>query len=255
VRAFLNDVPEWALALIFVGGAVAVTLGLLVLVRRYLDHWRDMGSVEGVLGVAAMVMTLYALVLAFVVVNLYSDYDKASTDVSDEANSLGAVVQDARAFPLAARQRVDAAVVRYVTEVRRHEFDRLAKGGHDEMFDSVNRFSPVTPTQSAFYRAAVDQLNVFVGERENRVAKAGTSIPPPLMGLLIFLAIATVLVTLFINTGHRGLDLALVIAVAIVVSAGFVTALILQYPYSGTIAVSSDAFTRGSLTHLVGVTH
>jgi hypothetical protein len=171
VRAFLNDVPEWALALIFVGGAVAVTLGLLVLVRRYLDHWRDMGSAEGVLGVAAMVMTLYALVLAFVVVNLYSDYDKASTDVSDEANSLGAVVQDARAFPLAARQRVDAAVVRYVTEVRRHEFDRLAKGGHDEraeelvygMFDSVNRFSPVTPTQSAFYRAAVDQLNVFVG--------------------------------------------------------------------------------------------
>ena len=55
---------------------------------------------------------------------------------------------------------------------------------------------------------------------------------------------------LLIKTGHPALDIALIVAVAIVVSAGLLTALILQYPYSGGIAVNSDAFARGSLTHL-----
>lgn len=254
----MNDVPEWVLGLIFIGGTVALTLGAKVLVRHYLGEWRDIG-VEGILGVAAMVMTLFALVLAFVVVNLYNDYDKASTDVSDEANALGALVQDARTFPRAGEAAVDSAVVSYVLEVRRREFGRLAEGDLDAraealvsgIFNAVAGSSPATPTQTAFYRAAVDQLNLFVGERENRIAKAGTSIPPPLLGLLIFLAIATIAVTLLIKTGHAVLDMVLIVAVAVVVSAGLLTALILQYPYSGGIAVSSDAFARGSLTHVV----
>lgn len=38
--------------------------------------------------------------------------------------------------------------------------------------------------------------------------------------------------------------------IAVVVGAGLLTALILQYPYSGSIAVTSDAFTRGALAQL-----
>jgi uncharacterized membrane protein YjfL (UPF0719 family) len=43
--------------------------------------------------VAEWVLALcIALVLAFVVVNLYSDYTSASADLTDEANALGAIV-------------------------------------------------------------------------------------------------------------------------------------------------------------------
>jgi hypothetical protein len=254
----LNSLPEWALALLFVGGTVIVTLVAFKLVCRFLPEWRSAGSVEGVIGVAAMVMTLYALVLAFVVVNLYSDYTSASTDVTDEANALGALVQDVRAFPAADRLGVDRAVARYVVEVRNHEFPDLAHGGSDPraerlvsgVFAAVQRYSPVTTTQTAFYSGATDQLNIFVGERENRVAKAGTSIPVPLLALLIFLAITTIAVILLVDTPHRGVDIALIVVVAVVVAAGLLTALILQYPYSGSIAVQSDPFAHGSLTEI-----
>ena len=185
VRDLLNAVPEWALALAFIGAIVALALGAFRLVCHFLARWRDQGSVEGVLGLAAMVMTLFALVLAFVVVNLYSDYTSASSDVTDEANVLGAIVQDARAFPDADRLAVERAIARYTAEVRDHEFDTLAEGRSDPhanalvvgIVEALQAYAPQTETQKTFYGAATDQLNTFLAERENRVAKAETSIP------------------------------------------------------------------------------
>jgi Protein of unknown function (DUF4239) len=261
MRDLLNSLPESLLALMFVVLTVLVTLGALALVRTYLPTWRTTQAVEGVIGIAAMVMTLFALVLAFVVVNLYSDYNNAVVDVTDEANSLGAMVQDARAFSPAGRRSIDRAIAQYVIEVRGPEFRKLADGSTDPraqqlvvgVVDAFQAYRPVTSTQTAFYRAAADEINTFLGERENRLNKAETIIPPPLLILLVFLAVTTIAVSLLISTGHLGIDIALITTLAIVIAAGFATGLILQYPYSGSIAVSSVAFSHGSLSQLPGL--
>jgi hypothetical protein len=260
LRDLLNDLPSGVLALVFVGGIVLLAVGGLFLVARKLPTWRDHGAAEVVLGVSAMAMTLFALVLAFVVVNLYSDYTSASADVTDEANALGAVVQDARAFPLPARRAVDLAVARYVREVRAHEFQALSNGETDsqaesralDVVDALQGYSPRTATERTFYAAAASQLNLFLGERENRVAKADTEIPDPLLGLLIFLAITTIGVSFLIRTDRWTVDIALVVVISVIIGAGLLTALILQYPYSGPIAVDSDPLVRGPLAHLHG---
>jgi hypothetical protein len=258
VRNLLNDVPELVIAVVFVGATVFLTLGAFFQASRHLSSWREHGATEVVLGVSAMGMTLFALVLAFVVVNLYSDYTSASADVTDEANALGALVQDARAFPPPAERAVDRAVASYVREVRDHEFGALAKGHDDpqataralDIVDALQSYSPRSETERTFYRAATDQLNLFLGERENRVAKAETEIPAPLLGLLIFLAIVTIAVSFLIRTNRRSVDIALVVVVAVIISSGMLTALILQYPYSGAIAVKSDPLVEGPLAHL-----
>jgi Protein of unknown function (DUF4239) len=246
---------------VFIGGIVLLTLGALYLVIRFLPAWRSEASAQGIIGVDAMAMTLFALVLAFVVVNLYNDYSSASGDVTDEANALGNVVQDARAFPPDERLFVDRAVGRYVSEVRDNEFDDLATGDSDreaqaralDIVAALQAYAPRTTTERTFYAAATDQLNVFLAERENRVAKADTEIPFPLLALLVFLSILTIAVALLIQTHHRAVDVALVVTVAVIVASGMLTALILQYPYSGSIAVESDPLEQGSLAHLRGL--
>jgi hypothetical protein len=258
LRDILNDVPEAVLAVVFVGAIVLLALGGFFLATRYLSSLREHGEPEVVLGVAAMGMTLFALVLAFVVVNLYSDYTSASGDVNDEANALGALVQDARAFPPPAERAVDRAVTRYVREVRDHEFPALANGHAGAqaearalgIVDALQSYSPRTETERAFYSAATGQLNLFLGERENRVAKAETEIPDPLLGLLILLAVVTIAMSFLISTNRRSVDIALVVVVAVIIASGMLTALILQYPYSGAIAVKSDPLVEGPLAHL-----
>ena len=54
----MNNVPEWALGLIFIGGTVALTLGTKILVRRYLGEALD--AVSDGMPADFVAMTLYA---------------------------------------------------------------------------------------------------------------------------------------------------------------------------------------------------
>lgn len=255
-----NQVADWALALIIVGGSVIIVLLLYFLVKRFLESWRAEATSQTVAGIAAMVMAMFAVLLAFVIVNLYNSYDSAGNNVALEATSLSDLVQDAGGFPPAARRRIERAVARYVVEVRDREFSTLSKGEADpraqqrlnELFAAVRSYSPVSDSQQAFYRGALDQLHAVADERESRINAAETAVPNPLLYLLILLAVLTLAVSLFIDTHHNGLDVAVVVVLAVAVSAGMLTALILQYPFSGSIAVSSEPFENNTvLAHLV----
>lgn len=254
-----NNVADWAFALIIVGGTVIVVLAAYALVHRFLSAWRAEASSQVVAGIAAMVMTMLAVLLAFVIVNLYSSYDSAGSNVALEATSLSDLVRDAGGFPAASRGRIERAVAQYVVEVRGREFETLKQGRPDpraeqlldNLFRAVQIYNPQTNAQQSFYRAALDQLHAVADERESRINAAETAIPDPLLYLMILLAVLTLASSLFIDTHHDGLDVAVVVVLAVVVSSGLFTALVLQYPFSGSIAVSSDPFSSPALAHLV----
>lgn len=257
-RDLLNDLPDWALGLIFVVGTLIVALASFALVSRFLPVWRNERSSQTITGVAAMVMTIFALVLAFVIVNLYNSYNSAVNNVAAEATSLTELVQDTRELPPPVQHRINRAVAQYVVEVREREFERLRIGRNDpraqqllsNIFYAVQSYSPVTTAQQAFYSSATEQLHTIVGERESRLDAAETSIPKPLLDLMILFAVLTLAISLFIATHHTPVDIAIVVIIAIVVSAGLLTAVILQYPFSGSIAVTSDPFNSGMLAQL-----
>src|SRR5258708_32918977 len=106
-RALLNALPDWALILLFVTVALLVGFGALTLaLRTRLLAWRDEASSQVVASITAIALTFFALVLALVLVDLYANYKDASGNVTNEANSLIKVVQDADAFPPAQEEAV-----------------------------------------------------------------------------------------------------------------------------------------------------
>lgn len=255
----VDDLPDWGLALIIVGGTVIVVLVGLALVNRFLGAWRHEASSQTVAGIAAMVMTMFAVLVAFVIVNLFNSYEGASTNIANEAASLTDLVRDARHFPPSVRQRIERAVAQYVVEVRQHEFHTLSMGKEDaraqqflgNIFEAVQTYSPHNTAQQAFYSDTIQQLHSIADERENRLDAAESGIPKPLLYLMILLAVLTLAVALFVDTHHNGLDVAVVVTLAIAVSAGMLTAVLLEHPFSGSIAVSSDAYDNQSLARLV----
>ncbi len=258
-RDLLNDLPDWLLALIFVVGTVIVALGGFALVRRFLPNLRAERSSQVIGGVAAMVMTMFALVLAFVIVDLYDGYNGAGNNVTDEATSLGELVQDVRGLPPKVRTRINRIVAEYVVEVRDHEFGKLRQGLDDprseellnEMFNALESYSPITNAQQALFSSAVTTLHTIINERESRLDAAETRIPSPLLGLIVLLAVLTLAITLLVETHTLAVDLGVVVTVSVVLSAGLLTAVILQYPYSGSIAVTNDAYNSPVLVQLV----
>ena len=120
---------------------------------------------------------------------------------------------------------------------------------------ALRGYTPKTETQIIFYNSAVAQVNDLVAERNDRVTSADSFVPAALKVLLVVLAAVSLITALFLKTHHSGLDGGLVASVAVIIGLSLVTALILQYPFSGSIAVSSDplnqvaqfsALTRGS---------
>jgi hypothetical protein len=258
-RALLNALPEWALVVIFVAGAVLLAVGAVVLVRSFLRAWRDEESSQVVLAVTAIVMTFFALLLALVVVDLHTSYNAASNDVGEEANSLNKIEQDADAFPPASKASVEKAVVNYILEVRNQEFPALRSGHEDpkgeqkllQISTSLQEYTPQTRTQITFYDSAVSQVSDLVSQRHSRVTAAETSVPGVLVALLLALAVLSIGTSLFLKTHHPGLDLILVVSLAAVVGLALATVLILEYPFSGSVAVSSDPLVHGPLEQLV----
>jgi hypothetical protein len=258
-RALLNTLPDWALILIFVGGASVVALVGIAAVRRWATAWIKPESSETILGINQIVLTVLALILAFVYVNLYSSYENASDNVATAASSLDQLVQDARAFPVPDQVRIDRSIANYIVEVRDREFSALRRGGQDQhaqqlvydIFDAFQAYSPDTQAQISFYDSAISQLNMLVSDDRNLVDEADSSIPLALTILIFQLAVIGMVMTLFLRTHYLGLDIFLVLSVAVVIGAGLLTALILQFPFSGSISVSSDPFVRGVLGHLV----
>jgi hypothetical protein len=261
-RSLLNSLPDWALILLFLAVTGLIAFAGFVLIRRTkLSAWRDETSTQSVVGITAIAMTFFALVLALVLVDLYANYKDASSNVTNEANRLITVIQDADAFPQQEEDAIREAVRSYVREIREREFPALRDGREEHRSPEqllristvLRRYTPRTQAQISFYNSAVSQLNSLVAERNARVNSADSFVPAALTVLMIVLAVVSLVTALFIQTHHPGLDGVLVVSVGFIIALGLVTALILQYPFSGSIAVSSDplrdVYTFASLTH------
>lgn len=249
-RSLLNHLSDWAIGSIFIALSVAIALLGWWLMRRFLPRWREPHSAEQVVGVAQMAMTMFALVLAFVIINLYNGFESAVESVSAEANSLSTLVRDAEVFPPAERARIDRAVAGYAEEVRKREFAQLREGRDDPearsrlalIFSAVQAYSPVTEPQRAFYGSVANELNAVAGARQKRVEAAETSIPTPLLALIVVSGAVLLGTSLLIKAHRPGVDIALVVGVAVIVGVGLFTAFVLEYPFSGSIAVGSGPF-------------
>lgn len=265
IRAILNSVPEWALIIVVVVGLPAVVVGVFLVLRRWLDSWRTDSSSAIVVAVAAMVMTLFALVLAFAAVNLFQGYDDASANVTEEANALGQIQRDVRVFPVAARDRVDRRLISYIDVVRNVEFPAMRDGNAtkvqagvaatDTLFAAMQSYDPVSETQKTFYASAVDRMNDLIALRRNRISASNSALPTAFMVLLLLTAAVSIVTTFFLRTHKPGLDITLVVMVSMVVGAGLLTVVLLEYPFSGSVSVSSDPFVHGTLARLLAGKH
>jgi hypothetical protein len=246
------------LALVTVGSVCAAML-ILFLVRRFLDPWRSRADAEVIGGVAAMVLTLFALLLAFGIVTLYDERRETQSAVAQEAGALAVVQRDVRELHELGVEPggvpVRKAIEAYVRCVQRVEYPTMRDGEPLEevvseplgkVFASLRAYTPSTPAQIAFYESAVAQLNDAVTQRRSRIQRVNTALPFAFAVLLVLTSIISVILTCFIKTAgpsergetHAGIEYVLVGSVAFVVAIGLLTALLFEFPFSGPLAIS-----------------
>lgn len=258
-RTLLNSMPDRLLFVVIVGIVLIGALGGHMLTRRYLEPLRTAADAGVVAGVTAIVMTLFAFVLAFGVVSLYDQFNSARDSVAGEASSLAQIVRDSRSFPQETQAKIEGAVRAYIIRLRERSFP-LMHDGHDDpvasarfanIFAAIQGYEPKTQSQIAFYGSAVAQLNEAVAQGRERRRLINAALPRAFATLIVLTAILSVLTTFFVVTANKALEIVLVSSVAIIVGAGLLTVLLLEYPFSGSVAVSSTPYVEGVLRCVV----
>src|SRR4051794_30746532 len=204
-KFLLVNVPTLLLAVLTVTVALGLSISGLLLVRRSvalstLERHNDVaGFIIAVIGV------LYAVLLAFVVVISWQNFDRADQIANSEAELVSGLYRDASAFqPQTAtiRRELDtyarSVVSREWPAMANHQReDRRTDASLDTIWDGYRAYTPQAPTQQAFYSDSIRRLNDLQSQREDRLNSADSTLPPALWWVLLAGGVITVGFTYF----------------------------------------------------------
>jgi hypothetical protein len=242
----------WLLGGLVVIGLPLVTVVLQAMVRRAApDIVRgEHNDVAGFL--IAVVGVVYAVTLAFIVIVTWQGYGDARSVVHHEAGSLRALYRDVQALPEPTRAQMSALVLQYGREVAAGEWAALDEGAGSrtvfdlisEMFATMSRAAPTTPTQEAFLSEALARLNDVAEDRAERISVAEDGLLSVLWAAIMIGGAVTVGFALLFGVSDQRLHYLMVAAFATVLALQIFVILVLSHPFSGDLAVSPEPFLR-----------
>lgn len=242
----LVNVPTWLLGVVIVLVSVALAIAGLLFVRRRVEP-STLESHHDVAGfILAVVGVVYAVLLAFVVVVTWQQFENARTAADTEAAQVGGVYRTSLAFP-AGGARMRRALDAYARSVVDDEWPEMAEHHQesrrtdlalDRVWAALRAVRPRGARQTPFYEEAVTRLVDSAEQRRTRVLSSGTQLPVPIWIVLIAGAGISVGFTYFFGVRKLVAQALMVGALAAVTGLVLFLILSLDLPFTGDVGVS-----------------
>jgi uncharacterized integral membrane protein len=222
----------------------------LVLVQRLVppdrreEHNDVAGFIYAVLGVA------YAVLLAFMLIAVWQDYNTAQTNVESEANELAGVYFLASQLPEPERTRVQDLARTYARVVVEQEWPMMEQGQTSPRADSLLRqlrskllqFDPRTKGEQVLYERGLTQVHDAVDARRSRLLQVREGIPNLLWVVLVVGGVITVSFTYLFGLKSNRTHALIVAALTLVICGILFTIAEFNNPFSGVVEIRPDAF-------------
>lgn len=258
-RWLLNMLPTWALVLLVVGTAVCVGLGGFLLMRRLvpgLAHHAESRSLSSAFSISS---GLFSFVLAFTIGQLYSNFTHANADAKQEATVLAQVMRTSAGLPPPLARTIRIEALAYARDVRGPEWRLMRKGEQsvaawhdvDRIYTTLER-ARRTAGSDPFFGQTLARLNDLVVARRVRLDDANLALPVVFQVLLLFGALLAISTTFYFRPFGERIQVVMIGAASALIGTAMLVALVLDYPYSGGISVSSAPFQQASLLLLAG---
>lgn len=236
---------------IFVCGVMLVSVLILLLVRRYADIAWLKRQHEVASFYFLMIGTLYAVLIAFAIFVVWTQFQDAGNNLENEVNEVGDLSRMSLALPDPAQDEIRAALLNYIHAVLEDEFPAMAEGHESSRtWEAIEKLwrvyenveLPAGPKADAFYRESLIHLNGLSNYRRNRLFTSRGTVPQMLWYLLIIGGILLVAFTYCF--GHDSLWSQSAMTAAMSGLLAFSLFLVLAYdsPYAGAARVSQAPY-------------
>jgi hypothetical protein len=174
--------PLWLIVLISIG--IPVLLVIPVVKAIFNTRIQAEGDdTEGLVAVFGFIGTAFTLLLAFIIVNVWSDQVSAQNILFDETTTLESIIVETRAFDPKLAPVMKGLTIEYLENVRKYEIDTTAPAGGDpraeeafekllEEFNILEKDLESDDNKKAEAQIILEEVKQLVDDRENRVSSA-----------------------------------------------------------------------------------
>ena len=257
-RWLLNTLPTPVLVLIVVGGAVVIAVGGFLLMRRFVPSLRANADSRSLSSAFGMASGLFSFVLAFTIGQLYTNFTRANADAKQEATVLAQVLRTSHGLP-GVNVTLRGEILAYAAEVRDVEWKAMQHGRSDvtawhavdAMYNTLEQHRTELAS-NPLYSQTLSRVNDLVNARRTRLDDANIALPTVFQVMLVLGAILALSTTFYFKPFGERIQVAMIGLAAVLVGTAMLVALMLDFPYSGSIAVSSQPFAPQTLLLLSG---
>ena len=256
MRSLLNSFALPTIVLIVVGGTVVLALVGVLVARKLFPNLADGPYHDVVEGLRGVYHLVFALILAFVIASVLGNFATAESTVAAEAATLAHMRRANDALPAEQQVRLNTGLRHYVNAIGDTEWETMQRGegsprasaALETLYALYVSYSPL-PTEGVeaeFYSEAVDQLLTVGSTRRERLSLSAGELPI-LLRIVLPLGVLILLVLEYRPKMALRAQLLHIGLLAMVVSFCYLLTIVMDYPFSGDVALGNEEFKRGAL--------
>jgi hypothetical protein len=201
-----------AWAFLLTGAVTAVTVTVMLLVRRRApegSYFSDGDRASGVFGVLA---TGFSVLLGFIIFLAFTSYDQSRSGAETEALVVGQQVETAQFMPAAVRSKLTGQLICYARAVVDDEWTRMEKRTLGDavnpwgvaLFNTLRDVDPRSNSEQSAYDKWLDETSTREEARLDRIHGAVGVIPTSLWIVLFFISAVIFVYMLFFADSGEG---------------------------------------------------
>lgn len=246
----LLAIPPFILGLLTLGMGVILSIGGLIIVRKFLPH-QKMKAHHDVAGpIFSTLGVIYAVLLGFVVVTVWQKFDRSRLNVDYEADCLMDLYTDAECFEIGMKEQARNLTLEYASAVIHQEWPMIAMGKESprvkeiirKMFSLYSNYLPRNQTEQVFFEESVRKLNELGNLRTIRLIDSKLGVNPILWLVLLFGGVTTIIFTFLFGAESIRAQIVMATLLAVLIFLLLFTILLFDFPFTGGIRISPDAF-------------
>lgn len=237
------------LGVLIPAGTVGVCVAALVLSRK-LPRERLAHSQDAVSVMFSAVGVLYTVLLAFLVVLVWEQFNVAQERTEEEATKISNLLRDGNAFPRPVREEIQGRLITYTRSVIDDEWKTMAQGepsqdtsrAYRRVWEGYYDFQPRTEQEQRFYDESIGRLNDLGADRRLRLISSEASIPSIMWIMLIIGGVITIGYLYLFTIPEALLQGVMIGSVAGLLAFILFLILALDHPFAGDVKVTPDAY-------------
>lgn len=258
MQDLINRIPTGYLCLDFIVLCIVVTIsGLLIFRAIAKKEWLKVNHhVSGVFFSA--VSLIYSLVLAFVIVAAWQDYNELNRSIEQETDKLSNIVSHSQELPIVINYTIVSDVQQYARWVVKQEWKTFGKqeqmpynNSLQELRHLLYKMLPSNDAEAKILATVDDDLSTVDDYRRERISHNHSRMPPLVWMVLLAGSAITIFFSWFFYVDSYWLQYLFTALLTCMIAMCLFLVFMLDHPFDGTSKVSNEPFV-GIYTQITG---